>query len=275
MPASELFAVLELETESNLQQARNHKSETSISGDNMSLDSKSCEGALLKSKVINSGGTVIVLTESDQQPRPVIGHSISNIAQGELHSRSYLNEVSYGMENARSPTHDSMNESHDFNIEKGCEEDTSLDSDGRLVEPPNYQVRSTDTSDVSSADPGTDFVTINSHLPNSHHSVYKMARSPVQNFVPKDQGPRGKLPPPSTEKNNNSLGKRALINNTSEEDGEQLDTVVVDASNNISSRYENVLFQKNQDYGRLNQDFGRLSNDEEYIMHNRAKGKVH
>ena len=277
MPASELFAVLGLDQESNIQQQRDQSGETSLSGDSMSIDSKSCAGPMIKSKVINSGGTVIVLTESDQQQRSVVGHSVPSMAQIEP-SGSFVNEAaSYGAETVRSPQSKIGPEHHDFNVERRSDDDDNVDEDDRLMDHPDYQVQTTGPSLLSNPKPSGDFGPVNSHTPTSPYSAYKVTKSPpgsVQNFKPSESAIKGKVSMQislKTERNNNSLGSRQVGNNvnSNDNDSEQIEAVVLDAKNNLSARYDNILFQKSQDYGRL-------PNDEDcYMIHNRVKGKVH
>ena len=276
MPASELFTVLGLEEESSLQQPRELSKET-LSGENKGLESP-----LFKSKVINSGGTVIVLTESDQQQRSVVGHSVQSLAQVEQPVRPYL--TTYVAEQVSSPRDGIkvVTELREFKNEKKSDEANSIDGEGRSMEHSDYQLHNTGPLGANSPEQDGDFRTLNSHAPGSPRAVFKVARSPVgsmQNFISKEPVIRSKLPMQislKTERNNNSLGKRTLSNTESnEDDGEQDETVVVEAPSSLGARYENVLFQKSQDYARISQDYARLSNDEDYIMHNRAKGKVH
>ena len=280
MPASELFTTLGLDQESNIQLPRDQSGETSLSGDSMSMESKSLASPMIKSKVINSGGTVIVLTESDQQQKSVVGHSVLSMAQIES-SGSFVNEDSYGAETLRSPPQGVMKigpEHHDFNVERRSDDDDNVDDDGdRLMEHPDYQAQSSGPSLLSTPKPSGDFASINSHTSISPYPAYKVTKSPpgsVQNFKANESAIKGKVSLPinlKTERNNNSLGSRQLGNNVhpNDKDSEQIEAVVLDSKNNLSARYDNILFQKSQDYGRL-------SNDEDcYMIHNRAKGKVH
>ena len=265
MPASELFSVLGVEQESNIQQARDHCGESPRPGDGMSIDSKSHESPLIKSKVINSGGTVIVITESDQQQRSVVGHSVLSMAQIEP-SGSYVNEASYGTE-----TSNIGSEHRDFQVERRSDDDDNVDTDDRPMENLDYQLQTTRSSLLVNPKPSGDFSPVNTRAATSPHQTYKISN--VQNFNSHEPGVKGKIAMQinvTTERNNNSLGSRQMINSvhSSESNGEQIESLVLDTASNVGARYDSIIFQKSQ-------DFGRLSTDEEYMMHNRAKGKVH
>ena len=292
MPASELFSVLGLEQESNIKRSRDRGSNASLSGDSLTMESKNNDGPVIKSKVINSGGTVIVLTESDQQQRPAVGHSVLSMAQMESPG-SFGNVSSYGNETTRPSPPGMMkvgSERHDFKIENRIvdveeEEDDDDDEDdgeegkadshGSLMEHTDYQSQNAVPPHLGNPLPTEDFGPMNAHSSTSPRSAYKISKSSSLESAQKSHESALKAKVSlqvnlKTERNNNSLGNRQMGNNitSNDRDAEQIETVVIDSANNLNSRYENILFQKNQDYGRL-------PNDEEYILHSRAKGTVH
>jgi len=292
MPASELFSALGLEQESNIKRSRDRGSDASISGDSLPIESKNHEGPMIKSKVINSGGTVIVLTESDQQQRSAGGHSILSMTQVESPG-SLVNESSYGNEMTR-PLPSGMkkvgSECHDFKLENRLGdvaeeeyddddevdgEEGKADTHGSLMEHADHQTQNAGPPNLGNPMPTEDFVSVNAHSSTSPRSAYKISKSSSLESVQQSHESALKAKVSfqvnlKTERNNNSLGSRQMGNSMTSNDrgAEQIETVVIDSANNLSSRYENILFQKNQDYGRL-------PNDEEYILHSRAKGKVH
>eukprot|EP00112_Aurelia_sp_Birch-Aquarium-sp1_P002221 Seg12381.1 transcript_id=Seg12381.1/GoldUCD/mRNA.D3Y31 product="hypothetical protein" protein_id=Seg12381.1/GoldUCD/D3Y31 len=275
MPASELFEVLALEQESK--KPKDHVvAENPFSNEEFPVANNSFGNASINSKVINAGGTVIVLTDCGQQPRvcstPVTraspGHS--QVVTKLQPSGSFLSQSTAVKDSFKDKTE--VNRNDTLNGLK-LDEDEPMDV-AETYSDLGLQIKSCDG--VIDQEGSPDFYKAKQLTPDVsskfNKSVSIIPASSISKYNTRESA-QGNLPVTSTvtikrERNNNSYSDRAVTRSSPNFNPDATVKSSRESSSNLTSRYEKVLLQRNQ-------DFSKLANDEEFVMNNRSKGKVH
>eukprot|EP00794_Sanderia_malayensis_P015835 gene15835-17431_t len=228
------------------------------------------EAAVGRSKVINSGGTVIVLTEGENvdtshptvamhaTPKQQVGSTVS------LTDDERVQKERRQLADMKNPANDNAMRYHGS-------------STTGLHEPP---------SQLSYAPPQSNESSINSMEVDSFNrsltSTYNSPASAQNNNSVRFKIPEA-LPPIQNassvitsvsikkERNNNTFTSNAFSIMLQPSQTDQLDNNGSSKElpgSNLTARYEQVLFQRNQ-------DFSKIGTDDDYAMQNRLKGKVH
>ncbi|XP_065068701.1 uncharacterized protein LOC135694002 isoform X2 [Rhopilema esculentum] len=275
MPASELFTALGLEQEAaNFQPGREITASDSIlSNESMSIENRCYESPVLKSKVINAGGTVIVLTESDS--RVPVTHTVPGTEHAETsmqHTGSFGNQTSFTEDQELLPQRDNgLLETHEIKMEKNSDSEANgqADAESKPAIHSEFQIHGSPGIFVGNKD-SSEMVIVKSNVSDLPRAMLNKTPGGCNtgyddsSFRSKSQGKMEV----ETERNNNSFPKRTMASLVSRETQDGHNETVLDGTSNLTARYEKVLFQRNQDYSRL-------TADDEYIINNRAKGKVH
>ena len=276
MPASELFDVLALEQEAK--KPKDHVvADNPFSNEEFPVVNNSFGNASIKSKVINAGGTVIVLTDCGQQPRvcstpatlPSPGHGqlVTKLQQsGSFLSQSTAVEDSF-KDKVEVIRNDTLN---GLKLDK----DEPMDVAETYSDPSGLQISNVDKAMDQEGSP--DFYHTKQLTPDVssklNKSVSIIAAGTISKYSTRESA-QGSLPATSTvnikrERNNNSYSDRAVTRSSPNFNPDATVESTRESSSNLTSRYEKVLLQRNQ-------DFSKLGNDEEFVINNRSKGKVH
>ena len=270
MPASELFTALGLEQEANFQQSREITASDSIlSNESMSIENRCYDSPVLKSKVINAGGTVIVLTESDSRaPVPGTEHAETSMQQ----TGSFGNQTSFTEDQELLPQRDNgLLETHEIKMEKNSDSEANgqVDAESKPAVHSEFQIHGSPGIFVANKD-SSEMVIVKSNVSDLPHAMLNKTpggRNPGYDDSGFRSKSQGKIEI-ETERNNNLFPKRTMTSLVSRESQDGHNETVLDGTSNLTARYEKVLFQRNQDYSRL-------TADDDYVINNRAKGKVH